>query len=317
MVLAVSALGAAAWGAVLPVKAAWGDGLPVPVEGNTNVVSALSGDSYYVSRAGQGQNTEVTRRVGSEKVDSTRIPGDFSIPAVAIDGTASGLSADESTLILIAPRQRFPQQTTRMVILDAGTLELRDTVILRGDFSFDAISPDGSLLYFIHYTSPRDPTDYEVRAFDTAAGKLVREPIVDPDEPDEQMGGYPFRRVMSPDGRWAYTLYDGAGGTPFIHALDTTGQTAQCIDLDGLSPAHLDLQLADDGGTLIVSNRGRPTRVVDTETFAVTEPEATASPTSGGDAGDGADWLLVAIVVAGAVVAASLAVRHYRRPAST
>ena len=40
---------------------------------------------------------------------------------------------------------------------------------------------------------------------------------------------------MSPDGRWAYTLYDGNGKTPFIHALDTSRSTARCIDLDALA----------------------------------------------------------------------------------
>jgi hypothetical protein len=58
---------------------------------------------------------------------------------------------------------------------------------------------------------------------------------VDPREPDEDMRGYPITRASSPDGRWAYTLYDGAGKHPFVHALDTQGRTAACIDLDGLA----------------------------------------------------------------------------------
>ena len=108
-------------------------------------------------------------------------------------------------------------------------------VALRGDFSFDALSPDGRLLYLIHYLSRRDPTRYEVRAYDVPAGRLLPAPIVDPREADERMRGLPITRVASADGRWHYTLYDGAGSHPFIHALDTVGRTAVCIDLDGIA----------------------------------------------------------------------------------
>ena len=45
------------------------------------------------------------------------------------------------------------------------------------------------------------------------------------------MAGYPMTREVSADGRWHYTLYNGTEGHPFIHALDTTGPRAKCIDL--------------------------------------------------------------------------------------
>ena len=43
------------------------------------------------------------------------------------------------------------------------------------------------------------------------------------------MRGLALSRVSSEDGRWAYTLYDGGGDVPFIHALDTVGDKAVCI----------------------------------------------------------------------------------------
>ena len=46
-----------------------------------------------------------------------------------------------------------------------------------------------------------------------AAGSLP-EPIIDPPELDEAMRGMPITRAASPDGRFAYTLYDGAGEHP-------------------------------------------------------------------------------------------------------
>src|SRR4029079_19295079 len=94
----------------------------------------------------------------------------------------------------------------------------------------------------IHYTSSIDPTRYEVRAYDVKTRALVAKPIVDPRDAAEKMRGNPLSRVMSPDGRIAYTLYDG-GGHPFVHALDTAASTARCIDVHGI-PAKTNLFLA-------------------------------------------------------------------------
>src|SRR4029453_4875928 len=99
-------------------------------------------------------------------------------------------------------------------------------------------SPDGRWLYLIQYSSG-DFADYRVRALDTRSGKLAARDVVDPRNPNEQMGGLPVTRVMTRDGRWAYTLCAG-GEESFIHALDTVGRTAACIDLDML-PADSDL----------------------------------------------------------------------------
>jgi hypothetical protein len=120
-------------------------------------------------------------------------------------------------------------------LLDARTLQVRRTITLHGDFSFDAISPHGKTMFLINYTSPNDPTRYSVRAYDLRAGTLVPGAIQDPAERSDKMRGSPITRLESADGRWAYTLYDGAGGTPFVHALDTADLHARCIDLPMLA----------------------------------------------------------------------------------
>ena len=74
-----------------------------------------------------------------------------------------------------------------------------------------------------------------MRAFDVRTARLLPQSFIDPTAPDEQMRGTPMTRAMSPDGRCAYTLYQGFDGTPFIHVLDTAGITARCIDLDTLA----------------------------------------------------------------------------------
>jgi hypothetical protein len=195
-------------------------------------LSAPGGDVAYLAQ-GTKRVTRLmeTPRAGGPALRALRIPGSFALPAVAHDGLPSGLSGDGRTLVLINPRTRFPRANTTLAVVDAGRMRLRRRIHLRGDFSFDAISPDGRLLYLIQYLSPRDVTDYAVRAYDMRARRLFRQPVVDPSEPDEDMSGVPLSRVTDAGGRWAYTLY-ASEEHPFVHALDTQERTAVCIDLD-------------------------------------------------------------------------------------
>jgi len=235
------------------------------------------------------------------------LPGRYSIPAAAYDDRSGGLSADGGTLVLSRFSWIYPPRTAGLAILDTR-LQLRHPggarrprhairrVSLSGSFSFDAISPDGSTVYLIEHLKPYYGSPYKVRALDTERGRLLPEPIVDPSEPWEEMDGTPVSRVTSPDGRWAYTLYtDHKRGhwdrahKPFIHALDTVGQRAVCIDLpqlEGRTASFLLALGADAGGRqLEVLNRppdqegSRALLEVDTRSFEVreTSPEATAS----------------------------------------
>jgi len=204
----------------------------------------------------------------------------FTIPAVAYDGSADGLSADGRTLVLIQPRARFPRRSTRFAILGAQALRLREPVRLRGDYSFDAISPDGRTMYLIHYLSADDATVYEVRAYDLTRSQLLPDPIVDPYASGEEMRGNPVTRAASPDGRWAYTLYDGAGGHPFVHALDAVGQTARCVNLHLLAGRKdlSTLRLRMSGATLAVLAAAGPVARIDTRTFRLQPPAASPQP---------------------------------------
>jgi hypothetical protein len=153
---------------------------------------------------------------------------------------------------------------------------VQEQLELRGDFSFDALSPSGSLLYLVQYVAEADPTRYVVRAYDLRSGRLLPGPVVDPREPDEKMRGLPATRETSRDGRWAYTLYDGAGSHPFVHALDTVASKAVCIDLNGLAGRNdvfdFRLRLRPDGRSLTVQAPSGPVAVVDTRTFRVHGP---------------------------------------------
>jgi hypothetical protein len=273
------------------------------LDGSSGVVSR-DGASRFLTLAVGAHHTVIQRlKLPGGQVGRYRtLAGQWSIPLVAYDGSGSGLSADGRALVLIRNRARFPQSQTHLAIVDPVRLNIKRQLTLRGDFSFDAISPDGSTVYLINYLS-RDPSDYAVRAFDVGRGRLVPAPIVDPHEPDEQMRGFPVTRAVSPDGRWAYTLYDGGGQHPFVHALDTSGRTARCIDIDAIAGRQdlfsLRLKMARGGGRLtVVSKQGRPFALVDTRTFRVSAPaHAPAPATRAAPADTGRPWL-VAIGIA-------------------
>jgi hypothetical protein len=207
--------------------------------------------------------------------------------------------------------------------VDAKTLLVLRRVVLPGFFTVDAISPDGRWVYLVQYGG-QGFLDYRVRAMDTRTGELAPRAVVDPREPDEQMGGLPFARATSRDGRWAYTLYAG-GEETFVHALDTVGRTAACIDLDMLSPerdlAAVSLRVSRDGRRMAVLDGGALIATVDTRTFAVREPgqpaqrepepdtadrsSAAGGIADGGDDGDGGfPWLVVLFVGVGGLAAA-------------
>jgi hypothetical protein len=303
--LLVSISAAAVVAAAAPVTAS-GDGLPA-VGIDARPLSAPAGKVEYTTERGRRGHTRLieSARYGGP-LRQRRLRGAFAIPAVAYDGSPAGVSADGRTLVLISPRTRFPRRATTFAVVDARRLAVRRLIRLRGDFSFDAISPDGRTMYLIEY-SPRDFTNYAVRAYDMRASRLLSRPVVDPDEAGEPMSGVPVSRTTGADGRWAYTLYQSAEH-PFVHALDTERRTAVCIDLDHLKAvwnATLELR----GERLeVVGRSGRVLAAIDTRTHRLVRSE---SPE---ESGAGTSWLPIALSGAAVVLLAALGRR--RRPAA-
>jgi len=308
---------AATVAACVVTASATADGLPVlGVDvGSDGVTVPASPDRYVTINAGRLTIVERIARNGGKVRGVVRVPGNFTIPAVAYDASASGLSADGSTLVLIEPRTAFPRQVTRFALLDARRLRLERTITLRGDFSFDAVSPRGRTMFLVNYTSPSDPTRYSVRAYDLLANTLVPELVRDPAERSDAMRGAPITRLMSTDGRWAYTLYDGAGGTPFVHALDTSTSSAHCIDLPMLAGGTNLWTLRFTRGPhaqLLVETPSKELAVVDTTGFTASAP-VVHGPS------DRTPWLIVGVALLAALallVAVPTARRRIReRPA--
>jgi hypothetical protein len=151
--LAVADTTSAAGGPILPGAAYSPEGATAPG----------SPDRYVTLFAG-GESVVARIRQNGGQVEDARSFGDYVIPAVTVDGEAGGLSADGSTRVLAHPRGGFRRPQTTFQVLDPR-LRQRDRITLRGSFTFDAISPDGSRIYLIEYTSPSNPTRYEVRAY--------------------------------------------------------------------------------------------------------------------------------------------------------
>jgi hypothetical protein len=306
-------------GATAP--AASGDGLPIPTEvGFGGVTTPRSDARFTTHRAGRDTVVDARALRGGALLRSLRLRGKFVVPAVALDGSAGGLSGDGGTLALISPRSGFPRARTKLAVVDARLLRLRAIVQLRGDFSFDAISPDGRSLYLIQYLSGTDPTHYAVRAYDVATTRLRPGKIVDPHERGEAMRGFPTTRAYSPDGRWAYTVYDGDVGHSFIHALDTSRATAVCIDtpqLDGGKAYDVHVTPTAGGRTLAVIDGRKPLLVVDTRTFRVSKPVRPRSAAAPRGHGGDDDSLPLAGLAAAAVLfaggAVGLGLRRRRR----
>jgi hypothetical protein len=179
-----------------------------------------------------GETTLAVRRDG-EVVRSVKLRGDWGIPLVTF-GQAGGLSHDGRTLVLAQgdPPRAALRTSSRFLVLDTRHLSARQArIALRGDFSFDALSPHGRVLYLIQHVSTRDLTRYRVRAYDLAKRRLLPRVIADKRQASWTMRGYPMARATGPGGRWEYTLYSQGGNYPFVHALDTVTRTAVCIGI--------------------------------------------------------------------------------------
>ncbi|HEY7970139.1 MAG TPA: hypothetical protein VID95_09095 [Candidatus Limnocylindrales bacterium] len=204
---------------------------------------------HVLSTSTAGGSTTVRTLVVEETADARelRIDGDWQLPTVGLDPVPAGRSADGSTFVLVQPRTD-PYATSatpsRFAIIHApvppavGTLELGRIIEVPGHFDFDALSPDGSVLYVVEHLDVAAGGAYQVRSIDTATGRMDAVPIADKRNIDEAIAGRPITQLRT-DGGMVYTLYRGAEH-PFVHALTSTDKWALCIDLPAAGQADAD-----------------------------------------------------------------------------
>jgi hypothetical protein len=233
-----------------------------------------SGNVRYVTvPAGASTSVMAIERSGGRVLRHMSLAGTWGIPLVAFDGTAEGLLRDGHTLLLARPLftdHGGLRKTTVFKLVDVRKMKPHGTIRLSGAFSFDALSPEGRYLYLIEYISAEDPSVYRVRAYDLGKSKLLAKIVADRRSWQTGMQGIPVSRTWSSG--WAYTLY-GGNARPFIHALNTRGVEAVCINMPWkTSPQRLfDFRLRTDGdGHLVVRGpHGRALAVIDRHSFRV------------------------------------------------
>jgi hypothetical protein len=233
----------------------------------------------YVTAAG-GTSTTLSKRVEGRVVTRTVLPGAFGVPLVTLSGGEhGGLSPDGRTLVLgnnVRPDGTL-RTRSQFAVVSTPKLALARTISLRGDYSFDALSPRGTWLYLIHHMATASGTRYQVRAYDLRAGKLLPGVIADKRQADWLMAGYPVSRATSTGGRWVYTLYQQPDNYPFVHALDTVNRTAVCIglpwqwagDAQGRAIGTAKLSLAGHTLTIAGGIGSQQGFTLDTSTFKV------------------------------------------------
>jgi len=246
---------------------------PYAVQNGAGLYSLDHSLRFVALKAGTDTTVGAVRAGGGARVMSRTVHGAFGIPQITQNGLAGGLFHDGSAFVL---QNVGIQGTSRFVVVGTHDLAVRDTLRLRGTFGFDALSPDGSVLYLIQHMTTQDIDHYVVRAYDLDAHRLLPGRIADKAQKSWVMQGFAAARTTSSDGRWVYTLYANPGGYPFVHALDTVRGVAHCVGLPWTSVnqnAIFNARLVLSGGKLAVQFAdGSTWRTIDVGTWHVSQP---------------------------------------------
>ena len=173
-----------------------------PDDGWANVIDGTPGWGDAGRGSSGGPRLRWSRAVGHRA---------WRLPTVGLDPVPVGVSADGSTIVLVEAEGTGGAADggpSRFAIL-ARTLQSEPRIVeLAGAFEFDALSPDGSLLYVVEHLPGPPAGHYQVRVVETATGVLRPDVIVDKRNVDEAMAGWPVAQARRPDGM-VFTLYRG------------------------------------------------------------------------------------------------------------
>jgi hypothetical protein len=285
-------------GAVVAAPTALADGPLFVTEGGAGVATPDGAFRYVAVPAGKNKTAlEKIEVAGGQVYWWMGLDGSWGNPSVGTTSfSGEGLSQDGRTLVLASTGGPY-RSTTKFLVIDLKRAKVLRTITLHGSFTFDAISPDGSRMYLIQYAhaSSYNLTHYIVRGYDMRTNRLMPGKIADRSEHEKSMAGYALTRTTSADGRWVYTLYQKPSGEPFVHALDTVGAAAYCIDLPSNRGLYnVVLSLRNHDRTLAVHWRsGRRWLNVATGSWSISYPSS-GFPWAWGGAGVGGGLVLFA-----------------------
>jgi hypothetical protein len=224
-------------------------GIPISSEWGRIVTAETKGASTVV------RDLVVQPGFGGESIT---IGGSWRLPKIGSDPVPVGLSDNLSTIVLAENVEPGTDGRTRFAVLAKGFPRPARIIELRGRFTYDVLSPDGSVLYLIEHVDAAAGGRYRVRAVELASGRLREEIVVSKGNVEEGMAGYPLAQFRHAAGG-VLTLYRGPEH-PFIHALNSVDGWAICIDLpatgalDAAAAADWGLAPTPDGHTLYAIN---------------------------------------------------------------
>jgi hypothetical protein len=227
--------------------------VPAPMAAGTSA-TVSDGKTTFTVRIEQ-RSTVISAPGRSELV----IPARCALPLISAFGMLGGLAQDGRTLAL-APAAHTP--TSRFALVETCLDRAPTFVELPGQFSFDALSQTGTMLYPVQHLQPTVSGRYSVRVYDLALRALRPEPIADKQKLEPVMSGYPMARATRRSGTRVFTLYRSTKH-PFMHALNVDDALAVRLRLPRTA-RHNDtwqLRLGSDGATLHATHDGVQTTV--------------------------------------------------------
>ena len=326
-------LGAAVCAALIPTAPARAAGPPLPSSSSGKAGAVAPGGSERLSahRAGQRPPVVVATRRHSRRPscahDTSPAAGASPGDARRYDDRACRPTAARSCSC--ARRTHFPPRSTSLAVLDAHALAVRRRdhaprlLHRRRGLTRRRARPSWS-------STPRDDIlDYRVRALDTRTGRFAAGDVVDPREPEEQMGGAADDARGQPRRPLGLHALRRRHGDSSSTRSTRSGRTAACIDLEMLPP-EADLSAAaaarqpGTAGASTSAKAGTLVATVDARTFAVSEPGAPAATPPAAPAArtgivppaddNGLPWpALVLVASTAGVSAAALFARRHRR----
>jgi len=267
------------------VPSALADGYIPAAQQNGDGVLAPDGKTRYVAIGMYGAGNTMLARVDAHTgsvLGAVSLLGTWGIPIYTYTpNSGQGLSLDGKNLVLADLANVYPRTLSRFMLLDPRSLRMRDAFLLKGDYEFDALSPDAKRLYLIQHTNAADQSRYVVRAYDLPTHTLLPGRVADRTQRNWVMQGFPISRTTSSDVRWVYTLYGNPDGFPFVHALDTVRGVAHCVGLPwrGSYTAVYNLRLTLHHGSLAVHwLSGRPWLRMDTVSWRLSSDHGGGFP---------------------------------------
>ena len=247
---------------------------PYAVQGGQGVLSKDGSLRFVAAKSAEGTVVSAISTKDKSVQMSRSFDSALGVVTLTPDGPGEGLTRDGSMFVL---QTAGFSTKTQFVLLRTSDLSTQDGFTLNGTFAFDALSPNGSMLYLIQHKTVNDVNHYIVRGYDLSAHRLLANRIADKTQKNWVMQGWAVNRATSSNGRWVYTLYANPGGYPFVHALDTVRGVAHCVGVPWPATAEqgevFSFTLALKGNRLALVQQDRSIyRYIDTKSWRVSKP---------------------------------------------